>query len=45
MQGYERNNLRKELDEALLPFRLVRKRRGGGTAWGGTGWLKSIRLA
>jgi predicted DNA-binding mobile mystery protein A len=40
MQGYERENLRRELDEALLPFRLARKRRGGGD-----GWLKNVRLA
>ena len=40
MQGYERDKLRRELDEALLPFRLVRKRRGGET-----GWVKSIRQA
>jgi transcriptional regulator with XRE-family HTH domain len=44
MQGYEREKLRRELDEALLPFRLARKRRGG-VAGGGDGWLKSIRLA
>ena len=41
MQGYERDNLRRELDEALLPFRLVRKRRGGGKK----GWVQSIRQA
>jgi len=40
MQGYERDNLRRELDEALLPLRLMRKRKGGATAW-----LKSIRQA
>jgi transcriptional regulator with XRE-family HTH domain len=40
MQGDERDKLRRELDEALLPFRLVRKRKGGGT-----GWLRSIRQA
>jgi hypothetical protein len=45
MQGYERDKLRRELDEALLPFRLARKRKGDGTGWGGTGWLKSIRQA
>jgi transcriptional regulator with XRE-family HTH domain len=45
MRTYERDRLRKELDEALLPFRLVKKRKGGGSAWGGTGWLKSIRQA
>jgi len=40
MQGYERDKLRRELDEALLPMRMMRKRKGGGTAW-----LKSIRQA
>ena len=40
MKGYERNILRRELDEALLAFRLARKRRGGGQ-----GWLRSIRQA
>ena len=40
MQGYERDNLRKELDEALLPFRLARKRKSSGA-----GWLRSIRQA
>ncbi len=40
MQRYERDKLRREMDEALLPFRLVRKRKGGGT-----GWLRSIRQA
>lgn len=40
MQEYERDNLRKELDEVLLPFRLVRKRKGNRT-----GWLRSIRQA
>jgi transcriptional regulator with XRE-family HTH domain len=44
MQGYEREKLRRELDEALLPFRLARKRRGGG-AGGGAGWLRSLRQA
>jgi len=41
MQGYERNNLRRELDEALLPFRLVRKRKGSAKK----GWVQSIRQA
>jgi len=40
MQGYERENLRRKLDEELLPFRLARKK-----ACGGTGWLKSVRQA
>jgi len=40
MRGFERDNLRKELDEALLPFRLMRKRKGGAI-----GWLRSIRQA
>jgi transcriptional regulator with XRE-family HTH domain len=40
MQGYERDKMRRELDEALLPMRMMRKRKGGGTAW-----LKSIRQA
>ena len=45
MRTYERDSLRKELDEALLPFRLVRKRKGDGKGWGGKGWLRSIRQA
>jgi len=45
MQGYEREKLRRELDEALLPFRLARKQRGGGAGRNGEGWLKSLRLA
>jgi predicted DNA-binding mobile mystery protein A len=40
MQEYERKNLRKDLDEALLPFRLARKLKGCRT-----GWLRSIRQA
>jgi predicted DNA-binding mobile mystery protein A len=40
MQGDEREKLRRELDEALLPFRLARK-----GACGGTGWLRSVRRA
>jgi transcriptional regulator with XRE-family HTH domain len=40
MQGYERDKLRRELDEALLPYRLIRKRTGSGK-----GWLRSIRQA
>lgn len=40
MKGYERDKVRRELDEALLPFRLVRKRKAGGA-----GWLRSIRQA
>jgi transcriptional regulator with XRE-family HTH domain len=40
MQGYEREKLRRELDEVLLPFRLARK-----GACGGTGWLWSVRQA
>jgi transcriptional regulator with XRE-family HTH domain len=43
MKGYERVNLVRELDEALLAFRLVRRRRASATAWGRAGWLKSIR--
>jgi predicted DNA-binding mobile mystery protein A len=40
MQGYERENLRRRLDEELLPFRLGRR-------WkiDGQGWLKNIRQA
>ena len=50
MQGYERDNLRRELDDVLLPFRLVGKRKGIGTRRGRagrsvTGWVKSIRQA
>jgi transcriptional regulator with XRE-family HTH domain len=44
MKGSERDKVRRELDEALLPFRLVRKRKGG-VAGGGAGWLRSIRRA
>jgi transcriptional regulator with XRE-family HTH domain len=40
MQGLERDKLRRELDEALLPMRMMRKRKGSGTAW-----LKNIRQA
>jgi predicted DNA-binding mobile mystery protein A len=40
MKRYERDNLRKELDEAVLPFRLARKRKGSET-----GWLRRIRQA
>jgi predicted DNA-binding mobile mystery protein A len=40
MQEYERKNLRKDLEEALLPFRLARKLKGCRT-----GWLRSIRQA
>jgi transcriptional regulator with XRE-family HTH domain len=40
MQGFARGNLRQELDEALLPFRLVLERKSRGQ-----GWLKSIRQA
>jgi predicted DNA-binding mobile mystery protein A len=50
MQGYERDNLRRELDDVLLPFRLVGKQKGIGTRRGRmgrgvTGWVKSIRQA
>jgi transcriptional regulator with XRE-family HTH domain len=55
MKGYERGNLRKELDEAMLPFRLAQQRKGGATGRGKTGqgktgrgetgWLRSIRQA
>lgn len=45
MQEYERGVLRKELDEALLLFRLVRRRKGGGAGCGGAGWLQRIRQA
>ena len=41
MQAYERTNLREELDEALLPFRLVRKRKGKPR----DGWVRGIREA
>src|SRR5208337_734846 len=40
MQGDEREKLRREMDEALLPFRLARKRRIGGEVW-----LRNMRLA
>lgn len=40
MQGYERDNLRRKLDEALLPFRLARRRMVDGQ-----GWVKNIRQA
>jgi transcriptional regulator with XRE-family HTH domain len=50
MQGYERDNLRRELDEAMLPFRLVRNRKTGKagrreTGRAEVGWLRSIRQA
>ena len=41
MQGYERSSLRRELDEAMLPFRLVRKRKGKPKH----GWVRGIREA
>jgi len=41
MQACERTNLREELDEALLPFRLVRKRKGKPR----DGWVRGIREA
>ncbi len=40
MQGYEKDNLRRDLDEALLPFRLVRKRKGKAMSW-----VQSVRRA
>ena len=41
MQLYERECLRRELDEKLLPFRLVPKRKGKVKE----GWIKSVRQA
>ena len=41
MRVYERECLRQEMDEALLPFRLVRKRKGKPKH----GWLRGIREA
>jgi predicted DNA-binding mobile mystery protein A len=41
MRVNERECLRQEMDEALLPFRLVRKRKGSAKK----GWVKSIRQA
>lgn len=41
MRAYERECLRQEMDEALLPFRLVRKRKGKPKH----GWLRGIREA
>jgi len=41
MQAYERTNFRRELDEAMLPFRMVVKRKGKSKM----GWLKSVRQA
>jgi transcriptional regulator with XRE-family HTH domain len=38
LQTYERTNLRRELDEALLPFRLAKGRAEGG-------WLLGVRQA
>ena len=50
MKEYERDNLRRELGDVLLPFRLVGKLKGIGTRRGRmgrgvTGWVKSIRQA
>jgi transcriptional regulator with XRE-family HTH domain len=50
MQGFERDNLRRELDEEMLPFRLARSRKTGkaGRRKRGraeVGWLRSIRQA
>ena len=55
MKEYERDNLRRELGDVLLPFRLVGKLKGigtrrgrmgrGVTGRGGTGWVRSIRQA
>lgn len=55
MQGYERVSLRKELEEELLPFLLVRQRKLAATGGersgrkkkgrGEMGWLRSIRQA
>lgn len=41
MNGYMRSECLREMDEALLPFRLVGKREGAGKH----GWLRGIRLA
>lgn len=41
MRVYERECLRQEMDEALVPFRLVRKRKGKPKH----GWLRGIREA
>jgi transcriptional regulator with XRE-family HTH domain len=41
MQAYERTSLRRELEEAMLPLRLARKRKGQPKG----GWLRGIRLA
>jgi transcriptional regulator with XRE-family HTH domain len=41
MQEFERDKLRQELDVVLLPFRLAKKRKGGGKK----GWVQSIRQA
>jgi transcriptional regulator with XRE-family HTH domain len=40
MKEFEREELRQELDETLLAFRLAKRRRVGGE-----GWLKNIRMA
>ena len=40
MKEFEREKLRRELDETLLAFRLAKRRRVGGE-----GWLKNIRQA
>ena len=40
MKEFEREKLRRELDEILLAFRLAKRRRVGGE-----GWLKNIRMA
>jgi predicted DNA-binding mobile mystery protein A len=39
MQAYERTDYRRELEVAMLPFRLVRKRKGK------KGWVRSVREA
>jgi predicted DNA-binding mobile mystery protein A len=41
MRVYERERLRRDLDESLLPFRLVRKRKGKPKH----GWVRGIREA
>jgi transcriptional regulator with XRE-family HTH domain len=47
MEEFERGKIREELEEALLPFRLMRRqrRKRGCAGRGGTGWLKNVREA
>jgi hypothetical protein len=39
MRAFERVSLRQELDERLLPFRMVKRRKLKA------GWVRSVRLA